>query len=383
MNAEPRRPKVAYVCGGYQPRLDGVSDYVRRLVGALGERIEPIVVSAAPADTNGPTPVLARRRDWRLADVVLTLGALRCHRVDLVHVQYAPVAYRWRRAPRLLPILSRAILGRAPVVVTAHEFDTNITRLVSSADATIVTTPEHAERIRHAAPAVARRLHAIPIGPNVEPARGDPARLAGEARRRWGVPADAPLVVFFGFLHPVKGLEYLIRGMPRVRSARPSARLILAGGWHSLALPGGEGEAYRDRLLSIIRECHLEDAVRITGYLSEADISAVLMAADVVALPFTYGISVKSGSLLAALAHARAVVATQPCTADPRLKAGEHLVCVPPRQSEPLAAALIGLLTESTRRQRLAEAVASAARPFNWEPVAERHLELYAHLLHR
>jgi glycosyltransferase involved in cell wall biosynthesis len=157
--------------------------------------------------------------------------------------------------------------------------------------------------------------------------------------------------------------------------------LILAGGWHSLALPGGGGDAYRDRLVSIIRECHLDDAVYITGYLAEADVSGLLMAADLVVLPFTYGISLKSGSLLAALAHARPVVATHPPLADPRLRPGEHLVCVPPRQSEPLAAASLGLLHDPIRRRQVAEAGASAAQPFNWRAIAESHLQLYARLL--
>jgi glycosyltransferase involved in cell wall biosynthesis len=374
---------VALVCGGYQPRLDGVSDYVRRLVTAFGSRIEPILVSAGPVDADGCAPVIARRGDWRIGDILLTLRELRRHRVDLVHVQHAPVAFRWRRAPQLLPLVARALLGRVPVVVTAHEFEPDMLRLVSSADAAVVTTPELAQRIRQAAPGVAPRLHPIPIGPNVQPVPGDPARLAAEARRRWSVPPDAPLVVFFGFLHPVKGLEYLLRGMARVRSDCRSVCLIVAGGWRSLALPGNEGDEYRDRLLRIMRDCHLEDAVRLTGYLAEADGAGVLMAADVVTLPLTYGISLKSGSLLAALAHARAVVAMQPALADPRLRPGEHLVCVAPRQSEPLGAAILGLLEDPTRRRQVAEAGASAARPFNWRAIAESHLQLYARLPRR
>ena len=351
-----RPPRVALVCGGYQPRLDGVSDYVRRLVTAFGSRIEPILVSAGPVDADGCAPVIARRGDWRIGDILLTLRELRRHRVDLVHVQHAPVAFRWRRAPQLLPLVARALLGRVPVVVTAHEFEPDMLRLVSSADAAVVTTPELAQRIRQAAPGVAPRLHPIPIGPNVQPVPGDPARLAAEARRRWSVPPDAPLVVFFGFLHPVKGLEYLLRGMARVRSDCRSVCLIVAGGWRSLALPGN---------------------------LAEADGAGVLMAADVVTLPLTYGISLKSGSLLAALAHARAVVAMQPALADPRLRPGEHLVCVAPRQSEPLGAAILGLLEDPTRRRQVAEAGASAARPFNWRAIAESHLQLYARLPRR
>jgi glycosyltransferase involved in cell wall biosynthesis len=125
------------------------------------------------------------------------------------------------------------------------------------------------------------------------------------------------------------------------------------------------GEAPSERLRSTIRECDLDGAVRITGYLEDAEVSASLMAADVVALPFTYGISLESGSLLAAMAHGRAVVATQPRVADPRLTPGGHLVCVPPRESESIAAAILGLLNDPIRRRHMAQAGASTARPFD------------------
>src|SRR5690349_18127658 len=109
----------------------------------------------------------------------------------------------------------------------------------------------------------------IPIGPNVDRAPGDPAERAAQARDRWHVPAGVPLIVFFGFLHPLKGLEYLIRAMPHVCGEHAGARLVLAGGWRSLALPGAEGDAYHGRLQSMILESNLGDVVTITGYLPE------------------------------------------------------------------------------------------------------------------
>jgi glycosyltransferase involved in cell wall biosynthesis len=202
--------------------------------------------------------------------------------------------------------------------------------------------------------------------------------LAAAARRRWSLPPDSPLVVFFGFLHPVKGLEYLVRGMVRVRRQLPRARLVLAGGWDSLALPGQEGLGYRDRLLDLIRAADLQQAVQVTGYLDETAVSGLLFAADVVALPFTYGISFKSGSLLAAMAHGRPVVATQPALADPQLRPGEHLLCVPARDSESLAQAILAVLGNPDLQHRLALAGAAAAQPFNWPSIAARHLALYA-----
>lgn len=276
-------------------------------------------------------------------------------------------------------MLVRLIVGRVPVVVTAHEIEPAMVSLLTAANAVIATTVEHARRIREADSAAAQRLSVIAIGPNVEPAADGASSLTARARHRWGIPTGAPLVVFFGFLHPVQGREYLIRAMARVVEHCPEARLVIAGGWRSLALPGAEGDGYRDRLQALIGECCLDRRVHITGYLSEHDVSALLFAADVVALPFTYGLSFKSGSLLAALAHGKPVVGTLPGVADPRLIAGQHMLAVRARDADALAAAIRSLLDDEQLPQRIARARGMrAARPFTWGAIADQHLDLYS-----
>jgi glycosyltransferase involved in cell wall biosynthesis len=214
----------------------------------------------------------------------------------------------------------------------------------------------------------------------VEPAEGNTHVLARAARQRWHIPPDAPLVVFFGFLHPVKGLEYLVRAIAQVATECESVRLVLAGGWRSLALPESEGDVYAERLQALVRENGLESRVTLTGYLPAAEVSALLHAADVVALPFTYGIGLKSGSLVAALAHGRAVVGTQPGLPDPALRPGEHLVCVPPRDAEALGGAITRLLADSDLRQWIARSGARAVREHCWSAIAARHVELYTQI---
>jgi glycosyltransferase involved in cell wall biosynthesis len=347
-----------------------VSDYVVRLIGALGQRVEPVVLAAAPAEA--PFDVLTPCTDWRLRDVLAVVRTVRRLDPDVVHLQYAPVSFRWRPAAHLLPLLVRR-----PVVVTAHEVDALPFRqaLVAHATATIATTPQHAARL-----GAARRLRLVPIGPNIQPPTGDPGKLAREARAARNIPATAPLVVFFGFLHPVKGLEYLLRGFKQVRERYPEARLVLAGGWESLALPGDEGQAYRDRLITLTQDLGLRPAVHLTGYLPDAAVSGLLFAADVVALPFTYGLSFKSGSLLAALAHGAPVLGT--CSPnDNHDQASDYLRRVPPRDADALADSLLELLSNPAERLRLVQAGRHAAEPFAWSAIAEAHLDLYRTLL--
>jgi glycosyltransferase involved in cell wall biosynthesis len=168
-----------------------------------------------------PFEVLTPCGDWRLLDVLRVVRVLRRLEVDLAHVQYAPVSFRWRRAAPLLPLLMRR-----PVVVTAHEVDALPfgDALVRYASATIATTAQHAARLT-----AARQLRLVPIGPNIQPPPRDSRPLALQARRALNIPSAAPLVVFFGFLHPVKGLEYLLRGFKEVRQLDdPARRLSLA-----------------------------------------------------------------------------------------------------------------------------------------------------------
>ena len=62
------------------------------------------------------------------------------------------------------------------------------------------------------------------------------------------MPEDAELVVFFGFVHPVKGLRYLVDAVARLAGEHPRLHLLVLGGFTSLALPEDEAAAFRDEL---------------------------------------------------------------------------------------------------------------------------------------
>src|SRR6185503_14464399 len=136
-----------------------------------------------------------------------------------------------------------------------------------------------------------------PNVPDLGPADRD------ETRTRLGVPADAEVVAFFGFVHPVKGLRYLIEAVARLRARRDRLHLLVLGGFTSLALPHDEARAFREELTSWAGECGVGEHVTFTGHLPTAEVSAALHAAEVAAFPFTAGATTKSGALLSAFAH--------------------------------------------------------------------------------
>ena len=337
--------RVALVCGTYAPERDGVADYVRRLAEELraADPTTDVVVAARVAEPTGgahggAVPVTP---DWSPRNVHRAARALDALGADLVHVQWAPSAYGWSGAVGSLPALLRT-----PVVTTLHEYggwawpawvpprvwpvlerggrhDRESGLLGPRSRALVVTNEGHAGLVR-------TRLHReptlIPIGPNVPgPVPGRrrrPGRVRDRVRSRLGLADGVPLLVFFGFVHPVKGVRELIDATALLRDAGVDVHVEVAGGFASLALPGEEARSFRAEVEQRIADRGVGDRVRLTGWVDGAEVSELLSAADAVVLPFTAGVTTKSGSLLAALEHGAPVLAT--VADDPRPRAGRR-----------------------------------------------------------
>jgi len=379
---------VALVCGQHRPDLDGVAGYVARLAGALaGAGAEPLVVPMDDGRGAGPAAVArTARRLHRLA-------------LDVVHVQFAPSAYGYRPGVGVLPLLR----PRAPVLVTTlHEYgwwawparvpdalwrplerrrlwDRETLTLAPRSHALVVTNPAHAAAVTDRL-AVAPTV--VPVAANITDPGGDRAGDRRALRARLGLPPAARVLVFFGFVHPVKGVRYLLEALAALRHGHPDLHLVVAGGFTSLALPEDEARAFRTELEGRAAALGVTEAVTFTGHLPAEEVSAVLRAADVAVLPMTAGVTAKSGSLLAAFDHALPVVATAPDRPDPALVDGRTAVLVPERRSAPaLEAALRRVLEDAGLRERVARGGAAVARERSWPAVGAAHAELYARLL--
>ncbi|MCK2215794.1 glycosyltransferase [Actinomadura sp. ATCC 31491] len=390
--AEGERIRVAMVHGPAPAEHDGVGDYVGRLVAALGrDGVEAVRVPVGPerAGTGWswlPATLDAARRVRRL-------------RPDVVHVQFAPSVYRFSGFPGLLPLLLEA---GAPLVTTLHEYgwwavpgwvpdrlwrplerrrlwDRETGRLVPASARVVVTNGAHAcqVRLRTGADGVVE----VPLAPNVV----DHGRAAGaraRVRAALGMGPRDPLLAFFGFVHPVKGVRQLIEALPALRAARPGLRLLVVGGFTSQALPEREALAFHAELDALAARHGVAEAVTFTGHLPAARVSEALHAADAGVLPFTAGVTTKSGALLTMLAHGLPTAVTVPDEPDPALPLGEAVTAVAARRDpEAVADAVARLLDDPALRRRLAaEALRLAAR-HSWPRVAAAHRTLYESLL--
>jgi polysaccharide biosynthesis protein PslF len=408
--------RVAMVAGTYRPERCGVAHYTERLRSALDERgVSSLVLTTREAARASKDPdVRGRVHGWGLPDLPALAravrGAVRVEGADVIHIQHAAGTYGFKRAVFFLPPLLRAAGCRVPLVTTVHEYgwweweprgvpkklvevlktwgqrrglwDREDGFLLTGSDA-LITTNYHAETaISERLPWLAPRLRRIPLVANVDVAPVNRAEAKEELRSRYGWPREAEIIAYFGFLHPVKGIENLLKAYRGVLEGRPQARLLLVGGVESLAL-GDEADWYWNKLRGLVEELRLDGSVGMTGYVPEREASRLLSGADVGVLPFNEGVTLKSGTLLTLFAHGLPVVATRPDPPEPDLVDGELVRLVERRDAAGLSNALSDLLEDPPMCARLGEAGFAYAGSFSWPATAERHVEVYGSVLDR
>lgn len=174
-----------------------------------------------------------------------------------------------------------------------------------------------------------------------------------------------PFLLFVGTTNPRKNLPRLLEAFA---AARTTARLP-----HRLVIAGDRGH---DDVRAAVAERGLGDAVRIAGYVEEADLPRLYRAAGALAFPSLYegfGLPV-----LEAMA-AGCPVLTSSTSSLPEV-AGDAAVLVDPASTDAIADGLVRILTDAALRERLVAAGRRRAAQFSWRPFAERHLAIWREL---
>lgn len=321
-------------------------------VAALRRRpaLDTAVIAAAVAATGAVAAgVLRREHERRPFDVVAF------H--DTTSGPWAAL-----RIARRLPV---------PLVFHVHSTETTMTRhavvpdplglltraeraLAAAADRIVVLTGEQRDLLaRHGWPVA--RMRVVPHGldlADLDVAGSGAAGLGparADVRAAYGIPADAPLLVFAGRLVPVKGLPTLLRAMPAVARAVPGVRLLVVG-----ESKGGGVEPALARLAG-------PDVVFTRRFLPTAEVAAAMAAADVCVVPSTF----EPFGLVAleAMALGRPVVLGPGCSMLLTGPADEPTaVRVDSPGDGPLATELVALLRDPDRRARMGKAAAERVR---------------------
>jgi glycosyltransferase involved in cell wall biosynthesis len=213
---------------------------------------------------------------------------------------------------------------------------------------------------------VAAPIHVIPTGVNVPRfASGDGAAI----RKRFGIPADAPVVGYLGRISAEKNLDFLAKAVTRLLQQLPSARFLVAG-----------GGPYEDALREHFEAAGLEGRVHATGMLAGQDLVDAYHAMNVFA--FASRSETQGMVVTEALAAGVPVVALEASGVEDVLEDNRQGRLLAEQDEQAFAAALAEVLAmdEETRRMLSAECRATA-EAWSIERCADEMLSLYADLI--
>ena len=287
--------------------------------------------------------------------------AARCLRADVLHCP-ANTAPRWPGAPLLVTIHDLIPLEAASPSPRERRWARNVAAAARSARVILTPSRYTAEQVRRTFGVSADKVIVNPWAPDTACRRIDDARVLGEVRRRYDIPADRPYVFGFGGVDWHKNTAGILSAWTLLgQPVREGHTLVLVG----IEGPVRETFARQAAELGIARGC------RLNGFVDEADLPALLSGATALCYP-----SLREGfglPILDAFACGTPVL-TGNATSLPEV-AGEAAVLVDARSPQAIAGALAELLGDVRRRAELVALGRRRLEQFTWQACAARAAE--------
>ena len=295
-------------------------------------------------------------------------------RPDVIHVQHPLERCSYVR------MVQRLEGWHIPLVVTAHSLfgehsEETIHGLMApnlrAADRVIAVGEPIAEQAVHLGVA-AERVTVIRSGVDVERFR---PRDRQDARRRLGIPAETPVVLFVGNLEPRKQVDVLLQATQCVRERLPALLVFIVGSGQSA---GAQDQS--ERLIGLRRDLNLDLSVRFVGQVDDQQLLDYYAAANAFALPSS---SEAQGIVaLEAMASGLPVVATAVGGLRGTIHDGHTGFLVASGELAPLAERLTELLRDAHRAETMgAAARQSVERYFSWRRAVDATIQVYRELL--
>jgi hypothetical protein len=185
------------------------------------------------------------------------------------------------------------------------------------------------------------------------------------------------VILTFGLLSPNKGIENVIRAMPRILEQHKNVLYIVAGATHP-HVRRREGDKYRESMQALALELGVaENVIFHNRFVTAAELVEFLGSADIYITPYRTEAQVVSGTLAYALSAGKAIISTPYWHARELLADGRG-VLVPFNDPDAIAKTAIDLLEHDAERHVMRKRAYLHAREMTWPNVARKYRDAFS-----
>lgn len=356
--------KLALVCPNYPPATfeGGISHYTRRLAEGLSERGHDVYAITSneftrPSVSNGiqgNIHTVSLGGPWNFATVQeIHRKALENH-LEAVVLQFSPASFSpsFRLAWALAPFGCQKLTAFHTLWGKGADRILGLLTLWGSKKI-IATNSEIMFLLEKYLPRLLKKTYWIPIGSNIPP----------PVTSQLGDQRSPPLISYFGMLYPGKGLDLILDCLHALKEEGSIFCFKFIGG-------GMRGhEKYEAAFRRRIAERNLQEQVEHLGLIPEEEVSSWLSRSRFVFLPYERGLSDRRGTLMAAIAHGKAILTSAPVVPIPYFQNGRNL-CWPEENTVSGHVVLMKqLLADDVLVTRLQQGIKEISTSFAWDQI--------------
>jgi glycosyltransferase involved in cell wall biosynthesis len=370
--------RVAFI-SSYSPRKCGIatfaSDLIYNMGLAGGEEFEPLVIAMhSGPELKYDKPVKLKIRKDVKYDYISAADYINISDVDIVSVQHEFGLFGGEGGLHLSLFLKRL---NKPVITTLHavlerpsaEYFDSLTDVCTASEKVVVMNKRGIKMLRDIYSVPSQKIELIPHGiPDFPFADGS------SCKRKLGM-SGRKIILTFGLLSRNKGIEVVLKALPRIVRSDPSILYIVLGATHPEVLRC-EGQSYKFKLEKMVRDLGLQRNVLFDNrFVDEEELLLFLGAADVYVTPYLHKEQLTSGTLAFAVGTGKAVVST-PYWAAQELLAQRRGKLVRFGDSDHMARAIAEILSNKLLFAKMKKRAYEYGRSMTWPKVGQAYWEL-------
>jgi glycosyltransferase involved in cell wall biosynthesis len=392
------------------PSDDAIGEYSAHMAAELCKKASVVVL--ANQNSNSPTASTIQPngdsfnyytvlRIWKsglLYPFKIFRGIIR-QKPDIVHIQHEYFLYGKGYSGILFPILLLLVrLSQVPLIVTMHHviplaeaghirkllktpipeisikmFLTFFNRLFSFSSKIIVPSDAFKQTLSNDYKISSGQIEIVPhfvqsyIGPE---SSSFVEKDSENAKVRLGL-GNRKVVLFFGYIRPPKGIEYVLFGLRDVIKAVPNVMFSIIG----KAQPNYG--SYFDHIQQLVNELELSKYVRFENHVPEESLPLFFAASDAVIFPYTSTIGMTPIAHLKVASYGKPIIATNIDSFSKEFIDGENALLIPPKDPDAIGKSIIEVFTDADLSRKLSKNITLYCSQRSQEKAVDRTIEIY------